>query len=52
MDTPRRGSAVVTLQPSRGRTPYDRFGDYVPWLAVMITFAAGLWAWRGSRVRD
>jgi apolipoprotein N-acyltransferase len=52
MDTPRRGAAVVTLQPSRGRTPYDRFGDYVPWLAVMITFAAGLWTWRGNRVRD
>jgi apolipoprotein N-acyltransferase len=51
LDTPRRGSAVVTLQPSRGRTPYDRFGDFVPWLAVMITCAAGLWAWRGSRVR-
>ena len=52
LDTPRRGSVVVTLSPSRGRTPYDRFGDFVPWLAVMITLAAGLWAWRGSRVRD
>jgi apolipoprotein N-acyltransferase len=52
LDTPHRGSVVVTLSPSRGRTPYDRFGDFVPWLAVVITLAAGLWAWRESRVRE
>ncbi|MDN3359369.1 apolipoprotein N-acyltransferase [Actinomadura sp. DC4] len=51
LDTPRRGSVVVTLTPSRGRTPYDRYGDFVPWFAVVITFTAGLWAWRETRVR-
>jgi apolipoprotein N-acyltransferase len=51
-DTPRRGSVVVTLPPSQGRTPYDRFGDFVPVLAVMITFGAGLWAWSESRARN
>jgi apolipoprotein N-acyltransferase len=42
LDTPRRGSAVVRVSPSRGRTPYDRFGDYVPWFAVIIAAGTGL----------
>jgi apolipoprotein N-acyltransferase len=48
-DTPRRGSVIVRPQPSSGRTPYDRFGDYVPWLAVVIALVSGLWAWRAAR---
>lgn len=52
LDPDRRGSVVVTVPPSRGRTPYDRFGDYVPWLAVTVTLGAGLWAWYGARARD
>jgi apolipoprotein N-acyltransferase len=51
LDTSRRGSVVVTVAPSGGRTPYDRFGDYVPWLAVIISAAAGLRAWRRARPR-
>jgi apolipoprotein N-acyltransferase len=42
LDTPRRGSVLVRISPSRGRTPYDRFGDYVPWLAVIIAAGTGL----------
>jgi apolipoprotein N-acyltransferase len=52
LDTPERGAVVVEIPPSRGRTPYDRFGDYVPWLAVTIALGAGLWAWREARFRD
>ncbi|MGH3382306.1 MAG: apolipoprotein N-acyltransferase [Actinoallomurus sp.] len=52
LDTPERGSAVVTIQPARGRTPYDRFGDVVPWLAVTVALGAGLWSWREARPRD
>jgi apolipoprotein N-acyltransferase len=51
-DTPRRGSVIVRIPPSSGRTPYDRFGDYVPWLAVVIALGSGLWAWRGARLRS
>ena len=49
-DTPRRRSVIVRLAPSGGRTPYDQFGDYVPWLAVAIALGSGLWAWRGRRL--
>jgi apolipoprotein N-acyltransferase len=52
LDTPRRGAAIVEVSPSRGHTPYDRFGDYVPWLAVAVALGAGLWAWRGARSRE
>ncbi|MCW2945314.1 MAG: lnt, partial [Actinoallomurus sp.] len=41
LDTGRRGSVTVELTPSRGRTPYDRFGDYVAWLCVAVAAAAG-----------
>jgi apolipoprotein N-acyltransferase len=51
LDTTRRGSVVVSVTPSEGLTPYDRFGDCVPWLAVMVAAGAGLWAWRGARLR-
>jgi apolipoprotein N-acyltransferase len=39
-DTARRGSVTVEVEPARGRTPYDRFGDYVPWLALGCTLTA------------
>jgi apolipoprotein N-acyltransferase len=51
MDTSRRGSVVVEVSPSHGHTPYDRYGDYVPWLAIVIVAGAGLWAWRGRHER-
>jgi apolipoprotein N-acyltransferase len=50
-DTPRRGSVIVRLPPASGRTPYDRSGDYVPWLAVAVALGSGLAAWRGARLR-
>ncbi|MEU5882216.1 apolipoprotein N-acyltransferase [Spirillospora sp. NPDC047279] len=42
LDTPRRGSLVVTLRvpPAAARTPYARFGDYVAYLAVAVTVLA------------
>ncbi|WP_395110711.1 apolipoprotein N-acyltransferase [Actinomadura sp. SCN-SB] len=49
MDTDRRGSTVVTLHipPSASRTPYDRLGDYVAYLAALIAAATALAAARG-----
>ncbi|MFG2003109.1 apolipoprotein N-acyltransferase [Spirillospora sp. NPDC048911] len=51
LDTGRRGSVIVTLRvPSpSSRTPYDRFGDYVAYLAVAVTMTAVLVA---ARRRD
>ncbi|GAA4072712.1 apolipoprotein N-acyltransferase [Actinomadura miaoliensis] len=42
LDTDRRGAVVVTLRvpPAASRTPYDRYGDYVGHLAVLVTAAA------------
>jgi apolipoprotein N-acyltransferase len=39
----RQGVDVVhlSLPPAAGRTPYDRLGDYVPWIAVGIALATG-----------
>ena len=48
-DTSRRGSATVELTPARGRTPYDRLGDYVAWLSVVGTLAAAFWEARATR---
>ncbi|MFI0448638.1 apolipoprotein N-acyltransferase [Actinomadura sp. 6N118] len=44
MDTDRRGSLVITLgvPPQSSRTPYDRHGDYVPYLALAVTLTAVL----------
>jgi apolipoprotein N-acyltransferase len=38
-----RGVAVVriALPSASSRTPYDRLGDYVPWIAVAIAVVAG-----------
>ncbi|HWF79769.1 MAG TPA: apolipoprotein N-acyltransferase [Streptosporangiaceae bacterium] len=38
MGSSRRGVVRVTLAlpPSSLRTPFDRFGDYVPWLAIAV----------------
>jgi apolipoprotein N-acyltransferase len=30
-------------------TPFDRFGDYVPWFAIAVVAAAALWAAARSR---
>jgi apolipoprotein N-acyltransferase len=48
-DTGHRGSTLVTLgiPPSAYRTPYDRFGDYVAYLSVLIVAATALAAARG-----
>lgn len=37
-----RGVLMVTLElpPSSARTPYDRLGDYVPWVAVAVVALA------------
>ncbi len=50
LDTPRRGTVTVDLTPARGRTPYDRFGDYVAWLAAAVTLGGALWARHAGRV--
>ncbi len=49
LDTPRRRSVTVGLTPARGRTPYDRFGDYVAWLSAAVTLAGAFWARRIGR---
>jgi apolipoprotein N-acyltransferase len=43
-DIDRRGFTMVTLgvPPSGSRTPYDRFGDYVAYLSVLIGAATAL----------
>jgi apolipoprotein N-acyltransferase len=48
LDTSQRGSLMVELTPARGRTPYDRFGDYVAWLAVAVTLVGGFWLRRAE----
>jgi apolipoprotein N-acyltransferase len=45
-DTPQRGSVMVEVSPSSGSTPYDRYGDYVAWLAAVITAGAAIQARR------
>ncbi|GAA4628554.1 apolipoprotein N-acyltransferase [Actinoallomurus vinaceus] len=51
LDTSRRGSVLVKVAPAAGRTPYDRFGDYVPWLAVGVVLVSGWCAVRTRRGR-
>lgn len=50
-DTSRRGSVLAEVAPAGGRTPYDRFGDYVPWLAVGAVLVSGWCAVRTRRGR-
>ncbi|MCO5993648.1 apolipoprotein N-acyltransferase [Actinoallomurus rhizosphaericola] len=50
-DTSRRGSVVAEITPAGGRTPYDRFGDYVPWLAAGVVLVSGGFAVRRRRGR-
>ncbi|MFI0350578.1 apolipoprotein N-acyltransferase [Actinomadura sp. 9N407] len=54
MDTGERGAAVVTLTspPRDFRTPYDRFGDYVAYLAVVASGVTLLIAARRLRRRS
>jgi apolipoprotein N-acyltransferase len=42
LDTSRRGAAVVTLWPvsAQERTPFDRYGDVVPYIALAVTAIA------------
>jgi apolipoprotein N-acyltransferase len=42
LDTSRRGAIVVTLwpAPTGSRTPFDRYGDLVPYLSVAVTVVA------------
>jgi apolipoprotein N-acyltransferase len=57
LDTSQRGSVVVTLWPvpAGSRTPFDRYGDVVPYLSLAVTaLAAGalvIGARRGRRTR-
>ena len=46
MGSSQRGVLRVTLAlpPSSLRTPFDRFGDYVPWLAIVVVVASILGA--------
>ena len=51
-----RGVLHVTVPLPRVsvRTPFDRYGDYVPWFAIAVTAIAavtGLSSWRASRRR-
>jgi apolipoprotein N-acyltransferase len=42
LDTSRRGAVVVTLWPvsAQERTPFDRYGDVVPYVALAVTVIA------------
>jgi apolipoprotein N-acyltransferase len=46
MDRSRAGVLRVTLAlpPEPARTPFDRFGDFVPWTAIAIAALFVLWA--------
>jgi apolipoprotein N-acyltransferase len=50
-DVPHRGAVFGTLDvpPRASRTPYDRFGDYVPYLSVLLAAATALAAARAAR---
>ena len=56
LDTGQRGSRVVTLglPATAARTPYDRFGDYVPYFAILVTLAAAVVGYRknGERLEE
>jgi apolipoprotein N-acyltransferase len=51
LDTSRRGSAVVTLWPAPpgSRTPFDRYGDLVPYFSVAVTAVAAAFAAGAAR---
>ena len=55
-NTQDRGVLHVTVSLPRAsvRTPFDRYGDYVPWFAIAVTAIAcsiGLNGWRANRRR-
>ena len=41
----------LRLPPASARTPYDRLGDYVPWVAVGITAIAAITGLAAGRRR-
>jgi len=49
MTSSRRGVRVVRLglPPATARTPYDRMGDYVPWIATGVAALYALFALLG-----
>jgi len=54
MSTTQRGLLTVRLglEPSTALTPFDRYGDVVPWTAIgiaLLAAAAGLGTWRRHR---
>jgi apolipoprotein N-acyltransferase len=53
LDTDRRGVQVVTLElPAvSSRTPYDRLGDYVPHLAILVTLVTAAVGYRRTTDR-
>jgi apolipoprotein N-acyltransferase len=50
-DTNRRGAVTVRVTPGRGRTPYDRFGDYIAWLSVAVSVVSGYGVVHAARAR-
>jgi apolipoprotein N-acyltransferase len=49
LDTDRRGAVTIRITPEHGRTPYDRFGDYVAWLSAVVVLTAVYGVRRGAR---
>jgi 2-methylcitrate dehydratase PrpD len=54
MSTAQRGLLTVRLglEPGTALTPFDRYGDVVPWTAIgiaLLAAAAGLGTWRRHR---
>jgi apolipoprotein N-acyltransferase len=51
MGTSRSASAVYDVPLATGRSPYDRFGDWVPHLALLLVLVATGYEIRRTRVR-
>jgi apolipoprotein N-acyltransferase len=47
---PRAYTAVAgTVRLHNEQSVYVSYGDWVPWLCVMLTIGTGVWTWRGAR---